>query len=136
MEKTEKEIERDVYRIIKGSVLKSVVKGQFYRAGMRPKNAEAEDVVVRFHSGLDGQEQYGIVLIHVYVPDIKISDDGELAEDITRIEYLESIINEAVNSLDNTEYWFEKDSTPKSYPAEGVGQHFINTRIKYRRKTF
>lgn len=136
MEKTEKEIEKDVYRIIKASALKSVVKGQFYRAGMRPKSAETEDVVVRFHTGLDGQEQSGIVLVHVYVPNIKISADGELAEDITRIEHLESIINEIFDSLEDDEYWFEKDGTPKSYPAEGVEQHFINTRIKYRRKSF
>lgn len=136
MEKTEKEIEKDVYRIIRASALRKAVKGSFYRAGMRPKDASGEDVVVSFLTGLDGQEQTGIVLVHVYVPDIKVSADGELAEDITRVGHLESIINNVLGSLEDTEYWFEKDGTPKSFPAEGIAQHFINTRIKYRRKTF
>lgn len=136
MEKTEKEIEKDVYRIIKKSSLKTEIKGSFYRAGMRAKNATSEDVVIKFHTGLDGQEQSGIVLVHIYVPNIQISSDGELAEDITRIERLEGILNDVINSLENDEYWFEKDGTPKSFPAEGVEQHFINARIKYRRKSF
>ena len=136
MEKTEKEIEKDVYRIIKASVLKDEIKGSFYRAGMRPKDAMSEDVVVKFHTGLDGQEQSGIVLVHIYVPNIKVSVDGELAEDITRIEHLENILNGVINSMENDEYWLEKDGTPKSFPGEGIEQHFINARIKYRRKSF
>lgn len=136
MEKTEKEIEKDVYRIIRNSTLKDEIKGSFYRAGMRPKNAESEDAVVKFLTGLDGQEQNGIVLVHIYVPNIKISADGELAEDIARVEHLEAVVNDIIDGIDDTEYWFEKDATPKSYPAEGVEQHFINVRIKYRRKSF
>lgn len=136
MEKTEKEIEKDVFRIIKNSLLKDEIKGSFYRAGMRAKKAMSEDVVIKFHTGLDGQEQFGIVLVHIYVPNIQISSDGELTEDITRIERLEGILNDVINSLENDEYWFEKDGTPKSFPAEGIEQHFINARIKYRRKSF
>ena len=57
MEKTEKQIEKDVFRIVKDSELKNVIGGSFYRAGMRPKNAMTEDVVVKFLTGIDGQEQ-------------------------------------------------------------------------------
>lgn len=137
MEKTEKQIEKDVFRIIRDSKLRSAIGGTIYREGMRPKSANAEDIVVKFLTGIDGQEQSGIVLIHIYVPNIaSVSGDGELVEDITRIGQLQETANQVLNSLDNAEYLFEKDGTPKSYEAEGVEQHFINIRLHYRRKTF
>lgn len=136
MEKTEKQIEKDVFRIVKDSELKNVIGGSFYRAGMRPKNAMTEDVVVKFLTGIDGQEQSGIVLIHIYVSDIPASNDGELVENITRIDNLEQLLNDIISELEDNEYLFEKDGTPKSFPAEGITQHFINLRLKYRRKTF
>lgn len=137
MEKTEKQIEKDVYRIIRDSELKAAVGGKVYRDGMRPKDAKTEDIVVKFLTGIDGQEQSGIVLVHIYVPDIKSpSRDGELVPNITRIDQLEDTVNTLLASLEDTEYLFEKDETPKSYPAEGIRQHFINVRLKYRRITF
>lgn len=136
MEKTEKQIEKDVFRIIRDSELKNVIGGKFYRSGTRPKSATTEDVVVKFLTGIDGQEQSGIVLIHVYVSDVPASNDGELVEDIARIDYLEELLNNIISGLGNNEYLFEKDSTPKSFPVEGITQHFINLRLKYRRKTF
>ena len=45
MEKTEKQIEKDVFRIIRDSELKAVIDGVVYRDGMRPKNATTEDIV-------------------------------------------------------------------------------------------
>ena len=137
MEKTEKQIERDVFRIVSGSELKTVIRGKVYRNGTRPKNADTEDIVVKFQTGLDGQEQSGTVLIHIYVPDREsTTEDGELVPDIPRIGELEAIANNVLASLESTEYLYEKDGTPKSWPAEGIGQHFINVILKYRRKTF
>ena len=133
---TAKQIEKDVFRIIRNSELKDVIGGTFYRAGMRPKNATTEDVVVKFLTGLDGQEQSGVVLVHVYVPNIQVSADGELVENITRIDELEGLINTLFADLENDEYLFEKDGTPHSFPVEGIEQHFINVRLHYRRKTF
>lgn len=137
MEKTEKQIEKDVFRIIRDSELKAVIGGVAYRDGMRPKNAKTEDIVVKFLTGIDGQEQSGIVLIHIYVPNIKSpSGDGELVPNITRIDQLEEIVNSMVSSLESDEYLFEKDETPRSYPADDIEQYFINIRLHYRRKTF
>lgn len=137
MEKTEKQIEKDVFRIIRDSELKAVISGVVYRDGMRPKNATTEDIVVKFLTGLDGQEQSGIVLVHIYVPNIMSpSGDGELVPNITRIDLFEEKANSLLSSLEDTEYLFEKDETPRSYPAEGIEQYFINVRLKYRRKTF
>ena len=136
MEKTEKQIEKDVFRIVKDSELKNVIGGSFYRAGMRPKNAMTEDVVVKFLTGIDGQEQSGIILIHIYVSDIPASNDGELVENITRIDNLEKLLNNIMSDIENDEYLFVKDGTPKSFPVEGIAQHYINLRLHYRRKTF
>ena len=136
MEKTAKQIEKDVFRIMRDSELKNVIGGKFYRAGMRPKNAKTEDVVVKFLTGIDEQEQSGVVLVHVYVPNIQASNDGELVENITRIDELEELLNTTVANLEDGEYLFEKDGTPNSFQVEGMEQHFINMRLKYRRKTF
>lgn len=137
MEKTSKQIEKDVYRIISNSEMKGAIGGTIYRHGMRPKNATTEDVVVKFLTGIDGQEQSGIVLIHIYVPNKQsVMNDGELVEDITRIDELMVIINRIIAGLEDVEYLFEKDGTPQSYPADGIEQHFINVRLSYRRKTF
>lgn len=136
MEKTAKQIEKDVFRIMRNSELKNVIGGKFYRAGMRPKNAKTEDVVVKFLTGIDEQEQSGVVLVHVYVPNIQASKDGELVENITRVDELEELLNATVANLEDGEYLFEKDGTPNSFPVEGIEQHFINMRLKYRRKTF
>lgn len=138
MEKTSEDIEADVYRILKESALKKAIGGQVLRDGRRKKGATTEDAVVKFLSGIDGQEQSGVVLIHIYVPDKAFSDDGELSKDTPRIRELQRVVNNVIaNDFDsNTEYVFEKDGTPQSYPVEGIEQHFINVRLKYRRKTF
>jgi len=137
MGKSEKQIEKDVFRIIRDSELKAVIGGVVYRDGMRPKNATTEDIVVKFLTGIDGQEQSGVVLVHIYVPNIKSpSGDGELVPNITRIDLLEEKANSLLSSLEDTEYLFEKDGTPRSYPAEGIEQHFINVRLYYKRVTF
>lgn len=135
MEKTAKQIEKDVFRIIKSSVLRDNVKGKFYRDGTRPKDASTEDVVVKFQTGVDGQEQSGVVLVHIYVPNVP-NKDGETIEDIPRIDHLENLLNQVVSEINDTEYLFDKDGTPQSYPVEGISQHFINMRLYYRRKTF
>lgn len=138
MEKTSEDIEADVYCILRDSALKKAIGGQVLRDGRRKKGATTEDAVVKFLSGIDGQEQSGVVLIHIYVPNKAFSDDGELSKDTPRIRELQRVVNNVIaNDFDsNTEYVFEKDGTPQSYPVEGIEQHFINVRLKYRRKTF
>lgn len=138
MEKTSEDIEADVYRILRDSALKKAIGGQVLRDGRRKKGATTEDAVIKFLSGIDGQEQSGVVLIHIYVPNKAFSDDGELSKDTPRIRELQRIVNSVIaKDFDsNTEYVFEKDGTPQSYPVEGIEQHFINVRLKYRRKTF
>lgn len=136
MEKTSQQIEEDVYMLILGSSLANIVRGKIYRDGTRPKNASTEDVVVKFLTGIDEQEQRGIVLIHIYVPNIRANRDGESVKDTKRINRLQSEVNSILSSINGTEYLFTKDNTPQSFPVEGIDQYFINVRINYKRKTF
>lgn len=137
MEKTSEEIEADVYRLVKASSLMDMVGGKIYRDEQRPKDARTEDIVVKFQTGTDGQVQEGYVLVHVYIPDIQTSKDGELKKDTSRVKKIAVAVNGLVEELgQSTEYLFEKDGTPKSWPSEDGAQHFINLRLHYRRITF
>ena len=135
--KSSKKIERDIFRMLKNSDLSEAIGGKFYRDGMRPMDATGEDAVVKFLTGTDTQEQNGVVLLHVYVPDRDIYGNGALVEDIGRVEALEDVIIEALDTINSTEYIIKRDGTPQSYVSQDYnGQHFINARISYRRSIF
>jgi hypothetical protein len=134
--KTETEIEKDVFRVIKASTLPSVIGGEVYRKGMRPLDSQKEDAVVSFLSGMDGQEQNGVVVLDVYVPRIKHGTYTNKVRNIPRIEALERVIVDLFANLDNTEYLFSVDTTPQSLDMDDTQQTMIYTRINYRRKIF
>ena len=133
--KTEKSIERDFYEFVSKSELAKSVSGEVYRNGMRPPESEKEDIVVKFLSGLDEQIQSGIVVLNIYVPDTTIRSTGAKVEDITRVGELQDLVLTFIENNDSTEYDLSKDGTPKSLPADGIEQHFIQARIKFRRIT-
>ncbi len=135
MTKTEKQIERDFFEFVSKSELAKAITGKVYRKGMRPTDSDKEDIVVKFLSGLDEQVQIGIVVINVYVPDIVIRKTGAKVEDIERIGELEELIISFVENNDSNEYDLSRDGTPKSLEAEGIEQHFIYARIKFKRIT-
>jgi hypothetical protein len=135
MTKTEKQIERDFFEFVSRSELAKAVTGKVYRKGMRPDDSCKEDIVVKFLSGLDEQVQSGIVVINVYVPNRVIRKTGKKVEDIERVGELEELILSFVENNDNNEYDLSRDGTPKSLEAEGIEQHFIYARIKFKRIT-
>ena len=135
MTKTEKQIERDFFEFVSKSELAKAITGKVYRKGMRPTDSDKEDIVVKFLSGLDEQVQSGIVVINVYVPDRVIRKTGAKVEDIERIGELEELIISFVENNDSNEYDLSRDGTPKSLEAEGIEQHFIYARIKFKRIT-
>ena len=90
--KTEKQIERDFYSLISQSSLGAAIRGTIYRSEMRPRDAESEDIIIKFLSGLDGQIQQGVVILNVYVPDITMRSDGRKVEDKQRVAELEELI--------------------------------------------
>ena len=132
--KTEQQIERDFYSFIKGSNLGSAIKGNIYRSEMRPNDAKTEDLVVKYLAGIDEQIQSGVVILNIYVPDIAYQD-GRKVIDHKRIGELQELVNEFVNSNENTEYWMQTDTTPTTMKNEDIEQHFIYVRIKFNRIT-
>lgn len=133
--KTEKRIERDFFEFVSNSELAKNISGMVYRKGMRPVGSDKEDIVVKFLSGIDEQIQSGIIVLNIYVPDTTIRSTGAKVEDIKRVEELEELALSFIEENDSTEYELSKDGTPKSLEAEGIEQHFIQVKIKYRRIT-
>ena len=133
--KTEKQIERDFFEFVKKSALAGAISGTVYRKDMRPPNSEKEDIIVKFLAGLDRQIQSGIVVLNIYVPDKSVKALGRKAEDIKRIGQLQELLQSFIETNDSTEYDIESDVTPKTLEAEGIEQHFIYARIKFKRIT-
>lgn len=131
--KTEKQIERDFYLLIKQSNLGKAIRGSVYRSEMRPKDAESEDIIVKFLSGLDGQIQQGVVILNVYVPDVTLRSDGRRVEDKERVAELEALIVDFIENHGSTEYLIESDLTPTSILNEELEQHLIYARLRFQR---
>lgn len=133
--KSEKQIERDFFSFVSQSVLGQGIRGKVYRPEMRPANAKTEDLIVKFLAGLDEQIQSGVVLLNIYVPDVPFGKDGRKVEDLSRVEALETLIQQFIDENDDTEYWMQTDTTPTSMKVENIEQHCIIARIKFKRLT-
>ncbi len=133
--KTETQIEKDFYRLVKNSPIASAIGGQVYRDGTRPRNSKAEDAVVIFVAGLDGQIQDGVVAVNVFVPKKPFGKDTEPVKDIARVDALELLIRDWLDQWANVEYLIPADERPtiKSYDDPKTGETFIHTRIKFKR---
>ena len=135
MTKSEKNIEKDLFRLIKASPLATMVTGQVYRKGMRPENSKLEDIVVKFLAGFDGQIQSGIVVLSIYVPNITQLGCTRKVENTARVEELENAVLDFVKNCADTEYLYEFEDSMTSLDVEEIDQHAINARIHYQRLT-
>lgn len=133
--KTEKQIEKDIFRIIKASPINTMIGGTLYRKGMRPRNAKTEDAVVAFLSGLDGQFQTGVVLLNIYVPMTQNASSDKIT-DISRVDTLETAVKDFFDECSEVNYLFELRETPYSEDLDEIEQTRINVRIHYTRTTF
>lgn len=133
--KTEKQIEKDIFRIIKASPINTMIGGTLYRKGMRPRNANTEDAVVAFLSGLDGQFQTGVVLLNIYVPMTQNASSDKIT-DISRVDTLETAVKDFFDECSEVNYLFELRETPYSEDLDEIEQTRINVRIHYTRTTF
>ena len=134
MTKTEQDIERDFYTYVKASTLGQTVTGSVYRSGMRPDDAETEDVVVKLLTGIDSQVQEGIVILNIYVPDVYAGSRRKVI-DHARIATLQTALTDMMNNAaSDFEYHVRADATPQTLALEGVdvAQHLIYARIRYR----
>ena len=133
MAKTGKQIQGDIYSFLKGSTLCSMISGDVYREGYRPRDSRLEDAVVIFTAGLPGQIQTGVVTVNIFVPDIDPYENGVLAEDGERTEELEHLAQEWVDSLTAAVscYKFRLMQTIHTAEEAEISQHFVVVKLAY-----
>ena len=64
MAKTGKQIQGDVYQLLRDSTLYTMISGEVYRSGNRPRDSKKEDAEVIFTTGLTDQIQSGVVTVN------------------------------------------------------------------------
>lgn len=137
MAKTSKQIQGDVYRLLKNSTLSSMISGDVYRGdgktSNRPRDSRKEDAVVIFTSGLSGDIQTGVVTVNIYVPDVDPYDNGVFVEDGQRAEEIERLADKWVKSLtaDKSCYKFRLQQTIYTEAEPDINQHFIVVKLHY-----
>lgn len=133
MAKTSKQVQGDIYRLLKGSTFYSMISGDVYRNGLRPRDSRKEDAVVIFTTGLPYQIQTGVVTVNIYVPDIDPYDNGVLVEDGERTEEIERLAQQWVDSLttDKSCYKFRLQQTIYTEEEPDINQHFIVVKLGY-----
>jgi HD superfamily phosphodiesterase len=138
MTKTGQQIENDIYGLVKSSPLASLINGEVYKFGLRPKDSTNEDAIVKFVQGYDNQIQSGTVVVNVYVPDFDPYENGVLVRDITRCEEIEIAANEWVQTLttEKSDYKFKLAQTIYTQEEPEISQHFVSIRIRFRLTTF
>lgn len=130
---TAKQIQGDVYTFLKDSVLCSMISGDVYRNGLRPRDSRKEDAVVIFTTGLPDQIQTGVVTVNIYVPDIDPYGNGVLVEDGRRTAELESLAAEWVESLSAglSNYRFRLQQTIYTEEDADIRQHFVVVKLRF-----
>lgn len=133
MAKTGKQIQGDVYRLIRDSTLYTMISGEVYRNGYRPRDSRKEDAVVTFTTGLTDEIQTGVVTVNIFLPDIDPDDNGTWIEDGRRAEELERLAQEWADSLtaEVSCYKFRLQQTIYTESEPDIRQHFVVVKLKY-----
>ena len=133
MAKTGKQVQGDVYQLLKGSALCSMISGDVYRGGYRPRDSKLEDAVVIFTAGLPDQIQTGVVTVNIFVPDIDPYDNGVLVEDGQRTAEIEGLAQIWVDSLSTAVscYKFKLQSAIYTEEEPEINQHFVVVKLGY-----
>lgn len=134
MAKTSKQIQGDIYQLLRDSTLYAMISGEVYRAGMRPRDSKLEDAEVIFTTGTPTQIQEGVVTVNIFVPDIDPFDNGVLVEDAERTEEIEVLAQRWVSSLsaEVSNYKFRLQNTIYTEEEPNIHQHFVVVRLEYR----
>ena len=136
MAKTEKEIQGDVIRLLKGSLLADSVTGKVYRNGYRPRDSKAEDIIVTHTAGLPGQIETGLVTVNIFYTDIDPYDNGVYVEDGQRGEDLQDLARLWVETLNDNAlgYLFTLNQSIRSMEETELTppQHFVFIALNYQ----
>lgn len=130
--KTSRQVQGDIYKLLRESSLAKAINGSVYRQGMRPRASRREDAVVVFTAGTADQVQDGVVTVNIYVPDIDPRDDGALVENTRRTEELEGLAQEWVEGLKAPGYLFRLADVIHTTWEQSISQHFVVVRIRWR----
>ena len=133
MAKTSKQVQGDIYQLLQDSTLYTLISGEVYRQGYRPRDSRLEDAVVIFTTGIPNQIQTGVVTVNIFVPDIDPYDNGVWVEDGERTERVERLAQEWVDNL-TTEvscYKFKLQQTIYTEEEAEIKQHFVVVKLKY-----
>lgn len=133
MAKTSKQIQGDVYQMLKNSLLGVSLSGKVYREGYRPRDSRLEDAVVIFTTGLPDQIQTGVVVVNIFVPDIDPYNNGVMVENGARTEQIEALAESWVESLTTarSNYKFRLAQTIMTDEEPSIAQHFVTVRLRY-----
>lgn len=133
MAKTGKQVQGDIYRLFKGSTLYTMISGDVYRNGYRPRDSRLEDAIVTFTAGIPDQIQTGVVTVNIFVPDIDPYKNGVLVEDGRRTDELERFAQAWVDSLTAAVscYKFKLMQTIYTEEEADINQHFIVVKLGY-----
>lgn len=126
-------VQGDVIRLLRGGALAALARGGIYRAGMRPADSEAEDIVVAFTAGQPGEIERGAVTVDVFVPDVA-AGQGRVARDGARCEALEAAAARWVEGLTCGAcggYRFELQRAIRTEEAPGTGCHIVVVKLLY-----
>ena len=124
---TAKQVQNDIYQMLRTSTLSSMISGAVYKSGYRPRDSKEEDAVVIFTAGTPGEVQRGVVTINIFVPDIDPFENGLLVEDGERTAELEKAAAEWVETLtaDKSNYKFRLQQTIYTEAEAEINQHFV-----------
>ena len=119
--------------MLKDSSFSSMISGEVYRQGYRPRDSRNEDAVVIFTTGLTDEIQTGVVTVNIFVPDIDPYNNGIWVEDGKRTEEVERLAQEWIDSLtaDKSCYKFELQQTIYTEEEAEINQHFVVIKLKY-----
>lgn len=133
MAKTGKQIQGDIYRLLRDSTLYTQISGEVYRYGLRPRDSQKEDATVRFTTGIPDQIQTGVVTINIFIPDIDPDDNGTWVEDGQRAEEIEKLAQAWVDSLtaEVSCYRFKLQQTIDTFDEPDIHQHFVAVKLKF-----
>lgn len=131
---TAKQVQNDIYQMLRTSTLSSMISGVVYKAGYRPRDSRLEDAIVIFTAGLTAEVETGVVTINLYVPDIDAFDNGVLVEDGARTTELENAAAEWVETLtaEKSNYKFSLNKTIYTEADTDIKQHFVVIVLEYK----
>lgn len=117
---------------IKDGPLGQEIGGEVYPDDERPPGSRAEDIVVKFISGTNGQQQEGVVIVNVYVPD-RCNSEGRMVKHKTRVKQIERLANGIPSTMNGcSPMYFRIEDSPHAVSVEEIKQHAVTVRLNFK----